>query len=352
MPIETDFSFAQVIPKTADAEELRRGDGARLVAPVDLLGPLRPMVGPKPTDPEQTAKRKWKGNGFNLIWRPNFPFESEDKPFGDKQFFLQLNLTEEELDFTEITGTGIANRSLFESTIALGAIAYTQSIKDSCDQTGQHFEPGVWAHVPTTTHPKIQSTVVRMGSIPHGTTINLQGTATRAKTPMFEPASITPFFGNKDDGDTHPFSIREEDLNRCSDSRTERKRLDGLTPEHLKNPNLFLADALAKQTVLSTTILSLTSDTTSPGSIPDAGGGTANIASLAGGKTPNGSSNALATVVTTRFWIERVRGEDGTEFEQMQYTQRVLLRFNRLNWPHITVATLKPVSATPRGSLR
>jgi hypothetical protein len=336
MPIETDFSFAQVIPKKADAEE-------RLVAPVDLLGPLRRMVGPKPTDPRQDAQRKWKGHGFNLIWRPNFPFESDDKPFGDKQFFLQLNLTEEELDFTEITGTGIANRSLFESTIALGAIAYTQSIKDSFDHSGQHFEPGVWAHVPETAHPKVQSTVVRMGSIPHGTTINLQGTATRATKPIFEPASITPFL-DKDDG-THLFEIRdEEDLNRPSHSRTERKRLAGLTPQHLKNPNLFLSDALAKQTVLSTTVLSLTSSTTSR-SIPDAGGGTSNIASLAGGRTLNGSSNALATVVTTTFWIEHVRDEDGAEFEQMQYTQRVLLRFSRLNWPHITVATLRPVQS-------
>jgi hypothetical protein len=305
------------------------------------------MVGPKPRNPKQDAKRKWKGHGFNLIWRPNFPFESEDKPFGDKQFFLQLNQTDEELDFTEITGTGIANRSLFESTIALGAIAYTQSIKDSCDQTGQHFEPGVWAHVPETAHPKLPSTVVRMGSIPHGTTINLQGTATRATTPIFGPTSITPFFGNVDDGRTHLFQLNEEDLNISSNSRTERKRVVGLCPDHLKNPNLFLSDALAKQTVLRTTILNLTSDTTSPGFIPDAGGGTANIASLAGGRTPNGSSNALATVVTTTFWIEQVRDEHGAEFEQMQYTQRVLLRFGRLNWPHITVATLRPVSVAP-----
>lgn len=330
MAIETDFSFAQVIPKTARL---------RPDAPVDLLGPLRPMVGPKPTNPQQDAKRKWKGHGFNLIWRPNFNGE-----FGDKQHFLQLNLTDEELDFTEITGTGIANRSFFEPTITLGGIAYTQAIKDSFDQSGQHFEPGVWAHVPETAHPKVQSTVVRMGSIPHGTTINLQGTASVATTaPIFGPASITPFFGSTDDGKTHLFEILEEDLNRCSDSRTERKRLAGLTPDHLKNPNLFLSDALAEQTVLSTTILSLTSDTTSPGFIPEAGGGTANIASLAGGRTPNGSSNALATVVTTTFWIEQVRDKDGAEFEQMQYTQRVLLRFSRLNWPHITVATLRPV---------
>ena len=165
-----------------------------LEAAVDLLGPLRPMVGPKPADPKQDAKRKWKGHGFNLIWRPNF-VRSEGSEFGQKEFFLQLNLTDEELDFTEITGTGIANRSLFEDTITLGGIAYTQAIKDSFDQSGQHFEPGVWANVPQTANPEVPPTIVRMGSIPHGTTINLQGTATDlvATTPTFDPASITPF---------------------------------------------------------------------------------------------------------------------------------------------------------------
>ena len=120
------------------------------------------MVGPKPADPKQDAKRKWKGHGFNLIWRPNF-VGSEGSEFGQKEFFLQLNLTDEELDFTEITGTGIANRSLFEDTITLGGIAYTQAIKDSFDQSGQHFEPGVWANVPQTANPRSAT-----NNCPHG----------------------------------------------------------------------------------------------------------------------------------------------------------------------------------------
>ena len=35
-------------------------------------------------------------------------------------------------------------------------------------------EPGIWAHVPPTTNPNEPSTVVRMGSIPHGTVILAQ----------------------------------------------------------------------------------------------------------------------------------------------------------------------------------
>jgi hypothetical protein len=37
---------------------------------------------------------------------------------------------------------------------------------------------------------------------------------------------------------------------------------------------------------------------------------------------------------------ETVRNADGTTFLQLQYTQRVLLVFNGLVWPHISVATL------------
>jgi len=36
-----------------------------------------------------------------------------------------------------------------------------------------------------------------------------------------------------------------------------------------------------------------------------------------------------------------VKDQQGKEFDQLQYTQRVLLNFNGLSWPHITVATLK-----------
>ena len=175
MAVETDFSFAQEIPGLAVA-----GVGP----PPDLLGLLRPFVG-KPAGGKD-AKRSWKGTGFNMIWRPNFGGE-----FGPTDFFLQLNFTDEQLDFTEITGTGIANRSLFEKTVVLGGAAYTQAIKDSFDQSGQHFEPGVWANVPAIANPAEPPTVVRMGSIPHGTTINLQGVAFQVGQPHIRrlPAS-------------------------------------------------------------------------------------------------------------------------------------------------------------------
>lgn len=319
MPIDTEFRFRHAHP----ADEPR-------AAAVDFLGLLRGLVGNQP-------QRTWKGTGFNLIWRPNFANE-----FGPKDFFLELNLTDETLAFTDISGsTGVANRGELQKGIFLGGLGYLQTINDRFDNSGQHFEPGVWANVPATTNPNEQATVVRMGSIPHGTTINLQGRAFSAPKPQINPASITPFqIGSPDDGHTNLVHFPEEqNVATSMPSRTPPNHLAGLTDAQLANPNLFLTQALANQTVLATTVLTVSSDTTAAGSVPDAGGGSDNIAFLVG-KNPGGP-NANSARVTATFWIERVKDQNGHEFDQLQYTQRVLLNFNGLSWPHITVATLK-----------
>ena len=160
--------------------------------------------------------------------------------------------------------------------------------------------------------------------------------------PHFAVSSITPFeAGSPDDGATKLVHFPEEILTNASTSRTDLARVVGLTQDQLSNPNLFLSQAIADQTVLSTTVLSVASDTSIVPAGPDAGGGTDNIAFLIGkGASPAGGPNAHAATVSATFWIERVRDKDGNEFDQLQYTQRVLLNFNGLNWPHVTVATL------------
>jgi hypothetical protein len=183
-----------------------------------------------------------------------------------------------------------------------------------------------------------------MGSIPHGTTINMQGTAfTVPGPPQFEVSSIVPFrIGSPDDGVTGlvPFPD-EQDLSRPSLARTELARVASLTQQQLDNPNLFLSQAIAGQNITSTTVLIITSDSKPPPpKVPDAGGGTDNIAFLVG---TAGGPNANVPRVTAVFWIERVKDANGYEFDQLQYTQRVLLDFSGLSWPHVTVATLRAV---------
>jgi hypothetical protein len=315
MPIVTNFAFRQEF-------------AAGTTIPADLLGPLRGFVGDQP-------ERRWRGTGFNLIWRPNFGTQ-----FGGKDFFLELNLTYETLAFRDITGSGIANRGSLQADARLGGLGYLQTIVDRIDSSPQHFEPGVWANVPQTVNPNEPPTVVRMGSIPHGTTINLQGRGFPAPRPLFDTASITPFqIGSPDDGHTNLRHFDEEDITKPSSSRTDPLP-PGLTQGHLTNPNLFLSEVIDAQTVISTTVLEIASDT-SPSSVPNSGGGIDNIAFLEGtGSPPAGGPNAKVSHVTATFWIEKVKGPLGNEFDQLQYTQRVLLDFKGLSWPHITVATL------------
>jgi len=248
--------------------------------------------------------------------------------------------TTESLSFTEISGTGIANRGLLQNDILLGAASYLQQIADRFDNSSQHFEPGVWINVPATTNPAEAATVTRMGSIPHGATINLQGTATHITGgPHFPPVSIVPFrVGSPDDGETGLVHQPEETLATPSVSRTPLTRVAALDQAHLTNPNLFLSDAIAHATIVSTTVLSVTSDTSVAGSVPNVGGGTDNIAFLTGtGTPPTGGPNARVVSVKATFCIE---GFEPPNRPVLQYSQRVLLEFGNIVWPHITIGTL------------
>jgi hypothetical protein len=49
---------------------------------------------------------------------------------------LELNLTQEEITFNDISGsTGVANRGFYQEATFLGALAYLQTTKDSFDNS-------------------------------------------------------------------------------------------------------------------------------------------------------------------------------------------------------------------------
>lgn len=130
------------------------------------LGPLQNLIG------------TWTGSGFNTIWRAHQPSAGGDN-------MLELNATSETLQFTEIPGN-IPNRGLLQSDILMFGLTYLQQVSDSNLGEGIHIEPGIWAVVPPTSNPLEPQTVVRMASIPHGTTVLAQGTAvTTASAPAF-----------------------------------------------------------------------------------------------------------------------------------------------------------------------
>jgi hypothetical protein len=209
------------------------------------------------------------------------------------------------------------------------------NIKDGGGKpAGLHLEPGIWATVPQTEHPQEMPTVVRMASIPHGTTVLAQGIASpSSEGPNIADINITPFvIGNP--AKLVPFP--ESNLSAPSEFRTPPEGLVGIDQAIVDNPNLVLKRALEGKRVKHTVVLDVSSNL----STPVFGGGVANTAFLQG--SPNEGPNALGAEVRATFWIETLEGPiaDGPDFHQLQYTQRVLLNFNTLSWPHITVATL------------
>jgi hypothetical protein len=304
MDLAADFSFQPLPPiEAADQEQL-----AEAVA--SPLGPLAPLVG------------KWAGRGFNIIWRP------DHTPGQDR--FLEINVTSEHIEFSQIPGE-IPNRGLLQQDLIMFGLNYLDQITDANLNAGLHFEPGLWLNVPKTTNPNVPPTVARLASIPHGTTVLLQGTATAAAAgPHIPNTSIKPFAI----GQPLPeFDFPEQTLSIPSNFRTAGAGLTGVTQDMVNNPNGILRAAIAGQHITATTTLHVTTTDT-----PVPGGGTANTAFLKGG--PQGP-NADAASVDATFWLETLQGQSAPT--QLQYAQKVLLNFNGLSWPHITVATLHRV---------
>jgi len=324
------------------------------------LGPLAAFVG------------NWSGNGFNTIFRPDQPSNGSDN-------ILELNLTSENLSFSPALGA-VPNRGLLQPDIFLNGVPYLQVISDVTNPgqpVGIHVEPGIWIAIPTTTDPAEVPTVARMASIPHGTTIEAQGTSVSfSGAPTIPPVSITPNVG----GAPVPFPSQTaatpsqfripQDLGPFIAAGT-------ITQAMLDDPNTVLRNHINGQKIIATTAISISTSPTAP----ITGGGTDNIAFLQGG-LPTNQPNAQAVQMSATFWIETVEeviqipvftpgqpplsikgADDGSgrpipqflvrppigipvprpitiTFTQIQYSQNVTLFFNGLSWPHVSVATL------------
>ncbi len=121
----------------------------------------------------------WKGEGFNLIGRPNFE--------GKTNVYLQLNRTRETLTITPI-GSSIPNRGFGQDDIELFGLTYLDQISDFSTNGALHIEPGIWVTQPPTDYPAETAPgrgdiIARMGSIPHGNALLAQGTAERFSGP-------------------------------------------------------------------------------------------------------------------------------------------------------------------------
>jgi hypothetical protein len=332
--VDTDFAFIGADPSTiaqppvvAAAADVQ----AQVAQAADPLGPLAILPGPG------TTPGTWVGHGFNTIWRPHRASTGQDR-------FLELNLTDEKIVFSRIPGD-IPNRGLAMGDINMHGVTYMQQINEAGHPAqGLHIEPGIWAHVPQTSDPAEPQTVVRMASIPHGTVINAQGIfqTIQGGPPVIPDNNILPFFfgspaPHNTDFNNVALTFPELEL---AVNTPFRQLSPGVTQDMVKNPNSVLQKAL-QTSLQGTTMRNRTFIHISTTNNPiNGGGGTANTVFLDKSGNPPGG-NANATQMTATFWLQTIAGTGGhPDIHQLQYTQLVMLDFNGIHWPHVTVGTL------------
>lgn len=274
---------------------------------------------------------RWRGTGFNLIARPDFQ--------GGSDIFLELNLTQEELDFTPIGGP-VPNRGSGQNDIDLFGLTYLQQISDATDGGGIHIEPGIWVTVPATTDPSESPSVTRLATIPHGNAVAIEGSGFLVPGgPRISPANTGPFpMGTPVPAPGTPNAFAQYDLSTPTLFRTDPLPA-GITQTMINDPNTVLTDRIVGQNITETVVLVIGTVPSidvvgdpNPHQIRNGGGGAENIPFL--------QQNANVSQVTAIFWIETVQSPRGRSFMQLQYTQTVLLDFLGLSWPHVTVANL------------
>jgi hypothetical protein len=377
---------------------------------IDEITPVRrPAPPPPPLGVLSNFTGTFVGAGFNVIFRPNsgpptttnFPTPvTPPPPTPPSENVLELNLTRETLSFSHPLGN-VPNRGLeAQNDIFLNGVPYVQAINDVTNlNTGRgdgsptaiHFEPGLWMHIPaTTTIPVLANSLVRMASIPHGTTINAQSlepTTSIGGPPTIPAVSITPFVIGSSPPHFITFASQtaaNKDTPRIPQDLTKFIEAGTITQAILTDPNTVLREAIAGQTITKTIFFTVS---TSP-QPPEFGGGTDNIAFLLGNPASS-NPNANAVQMTATFWIETVEhkisvpifrlgqppvqiaaptnrpGQPSPIFHiepprdipepititvtstQIQYSQLVFLNFAGLTWPHVSVATLVPSAPLP-----
>jgi len=369
------------------------------------LGPLASLVG------------SWRGNGFNAIWRPD---NIQPPANSNIHRFLELNLTDDSFEFHVIPGA-VPNRGFnTQADLELFGLHYLQRTRDAdpppFSTAGQalHIEPVLFMNVPGSEANNNEATIVRMGSIPHGTTVLMQGpnpgaevTAGAPEIPVLTPFAdfpgVQPFNTTTGIG-IQPVSIAPstaasagpppvpavtygqehdvpENVNTAADAAFPASQSNGPFPAEFQgfvnDPNSVLRDATAGQNILGFIQINLSAPGVGQGieNIPFLGFPNLDYNAITAAANPTNpqvtdpvefgtTPNAFVYSAQATFWIEfvqipfavpQVRPPDPNPspilqelepffgqptFLQLQYSQLVILVFNNILWPHVTVATM------------
>lgn len=418
LSVPISFKITQVDGLTSPRPNIGADANNGLDLPTTPSKSAEQVVDPVPGELNILAKLKgdFHGAGLNMIFRPSYGNIRRNN-------VLEYNVTEETTQFLEDIGD-VYNRGLGKQPdVILKAVPYMQTIKDMLNpETGQadradggipiHFESGIFLRTPRTDiRPEVpKGTISRLASIPHGTAINCQGfepdmNDPKPGNPDIKPISVLPFpMGSPDDLVTFADFFPQLNFNRKYNLRIpqEIKSGDILNAPLMLDPNRMLKEFnenSTKKSIREHHYFSIHSDPLVSG-IP--GGGTANIAFLAGSGIRDGRQhpgpNANGVNVGCEYWVSAVeydvllpagdfsgdnkrkviveseaRKEEKEagkivmspsfmleldmeippntivklEATQIQYSQNVTLDFDEMGWPHISVATLSPLNPVP-----
>jgi hypothetical protein len=257
---------AQAMPGNSLTAEVRRG---LPICPISTtsapLGPLAAFTG------------KWVGRGFNTIFRPYAKTDNQCFPPSNKgqldDAVLELNLTAESLSFGPNLGS-ITNRGFeTQEDIVLSGVPYLQSISDVTTSPARsiHLEPGIWLYVPATTKPMGGVTLARMGSIPHGTTINAQGTfKIGTGKPTIAAVDITPRFASNSAPVPYPgilfpsLTASNQNTFRVPQNLAPYIAAGTITQSMLTDPNTVLRNQIANQNISETVCIDISTTPAAP----------------------------------------------------------------------------------------
>lgn len=273
----------------------------------------------------------WIGTGFNLVALPVFPHD------GKLPFRLMLSTTVEVLEFTPI-GAAVPNRGFEQADIEIYGLCYLQKVAHGVTHEPLHIEPGFWLNVPASAASGNAAEIVRESTIPHGNSVLARGHASEAAGGPSIPRTPSKPISHAGHpiGSVHYLKPYAD----AAGDEHEQIRPAAFSAAYVDDPSQALRDVLTaqesrRQTVIHTVSLNVATGriVEAPEVPPPPRGGIVNI-----------PSDVDPTFLDATFWIERVReagqGVPEREFLQLQYAQLVMLDFDNILWPHISVATL------------
>jgi hypothetical protein len=354
------------------------------------LGPLASLPG------------SWRGSGFNAIWRPDNP-QSEPFSEIKRYLELNLTSDSFDFrvipGVVPNRGLGPQQDLHLYGLHYLQRVSDADLPPFKTAGEALHIEPGLLMSVPESEHVK-EDTIVRLASIPHGVTVLMQGKNPGTRPTTGKP-TIPPIFPIKGLPEFVPASPEGHGIQPVEIPAPAGKGVEHVVPENVdvaadgpgsqsngpfpadfqgfvNDPNSVLRNAIAAQNILGFIAFTLSTENVddSIGNIPFLGipntGQEPGVPAQASNPL---NANAFVYSASATFWIEWVAIEPPNPaakhtgparppvhapgagdppdpshtiepylgqrtYLQLQYSQTVILIFNKVLWPHVTVGTL------------